>query len=254
MDTELGSAAVAVHGGAYRRFVKKLLSGPSAPDQAMHDAIGGEFEAMGVIELDLLISVGLRPDSSVVDVGCGSGRLAAPLSRYLTGPYLGTDVVPDLLDYARRLANRDDWRFEVAEGLRIPAPDSSADIVCFFSVLTHLRHEESFRYLEEAKRVSRPDGRIVFSFLEFAIPSHWIVFEKDVAEIGFDQPVNQFMSRDGIDAFARNLGLEVVQYLDGDTPNIPLSQPVRFSNGQTFTDLAPLGQSVAVLRRISPTG
>ena len=28
------------------------------------------------------------------DVGCGSGRLAKPLSTYLTGRYLGTDLVP----------------------------------------------------------------------------------------------------------------------------------------------------------------
>jgi hypothetical protein len=35
------------------------------------------------------------------------------------------------------------------EGIRIPCPDNVADFVTFFSVLTHITHEESFQYLQE---------------------------------------------------------------------------------------------------------
>jgi ubiquinone/menaquinone biosynthesis C-methylase UbiE len=136
-----------------------------------------------VIERELLIQYGLRPDHDVIDVGCGSGRLAKPLSAYLRGGYLGIDVVPDLVDYARALVGRADWRFEVTDGLTIPAEDEQADFVCFFSVLTHLLHEQSYVYLREAQRVLRPGGKIVFSFLDFAIPCHWDVFEMNIADV-----------------------------------------------------------------------
>jgi ubiquinone/menaquinone biosynthesis C-methylase UbiE len=95
-------------------------------------AVGGEFEAFGILERELLIQQGLKQDGYLIDVGCGSGRLAKPLSQYLTGKYLGIDVVPELVEYARKLVPQPDWRFEVAEGLRIPEKNNQADMVCFF--------------------------------------------------------------------------------------------------------------------------
>src|SRR5439155_15208886 len=137
---------------AYRKYVK-TLGQRHTRDRAMQIAIGGEFEAFGILERDLLVQYGLQPAGHVIDVGCGSGRLAKPLSEYLRGPYLGIDIVPDLVDYARDLVGRPDWRFEVASGLEIPERDGRADIVCFFSVFTHLLHEQSYAYLKESRRV-----------------------------------------------------------------------------------------------------
>jgi SAM-dependent methyltransferase len=230
----------------YRRLVKTLLAGGDA-DRAMHQAIGGNFESIGLMERDFLIFQGLEPGGFVIDIGCGSGRLAAPLSQYLRGPYLGTDVVPELLEYARTTVDRPDWKFELADGLRIPATEGSADVVCFFSLFTHLLHEESYTYLLEARRVLKPTGRIIFSFLEFAIWSHWSVFESDLAAIGTDAPHNQFMSRDGIQAWATHLEMQVLDIFDGDTPHIPLSEPVTMENGTRYESLGALGQSIAVL-------
>ena len=36
-------------------------------------------------------------------------------------------------------------------------------MVCAFSVFTHIEHEDSYLYLEEALRIVRPGGRFVFS-------------------------------------------------------------------------------------------
>ncbi|MGH9199043.1 MAG: class I SAM-dependent methyltransferase [Acidimicrobiia bacterium] len=236
---------------SYRRHVREIRSEVADERTGMELAVGGEFEAMGRLERDLLIAHGLRSDSSVADIGCGSGRLALPLSEYLSGAgaYLGTDVVPELLDYARRLVNRPDWRFELVTGLNIQAPDASFDFVCFFSVFTHLLHEESYRYLEEARRVVRPSGKIVFSFLEFAVPDHWQVFESNLAAIGSQHHLNQFMSWDGVRAWADHLRLELVGIWRGDEAHIPLTAPVVRESGTRYEKLGTIGQSVAVLRR-----
>jgi SAM-dependent methyltransferase len=232
----------------YRGLVDRLRRRHST-DKAMHLAIGGEFEAFGIIERQILIQYGLQPDDYVVDVGCGSGRLAKPLGEYLRGRYLGIDIVPDLVDYARVLAGRSDWRFEVAEGLKIPERDGRAQMVCFFSVLTHLLHEQSYAYLKEARRVLAPGGRIVISFLEFAIPSHWAVFDSMIADIGGQDQLNMFIERNAIHAWADHLSLEVVAIHDGDKPHVPLPHPVTLDNGSVQTGMGHLGQSVCILRK-----
>ena len=219
-------------------------------DEAMRRAVGGHFEGMGLLELETLKHFGLQEDSYVIDVGCGSGRLAKPLSGYLTGAYLGIDVVPALLAYAKDLVNRPDWRFELAAGLSIPEADNSADLVCFFSVLTHLMHEQSYVYLLEAKRVLKPGGRIVFSFLDFTVPSHWDVFELTVGDVEVNaQHLNVFMSKDGVSVWAERLGMELEALHDGDKPYVPLSQPIAFENGTSAETLGSVGQSVCVLRK-----
>lgn len=215
--------------------------------EAMSKAVGGAFEAIGQLEAALLRQQGLQPGHTLIDVGCGSGRLAIQLRDYLEGRYVGMDVVKDLIDYAREICARPDWHFYEAPGLTIPEPDACADMVCFFSVFTHLLHDESFKYLKDAARVLKPDGRIVFSFLEFQIPSHWAVFEQVVNDDRPDKVLNQFMSRDAIEAWAPRCGLEILEIFDGDKPHIPLAAPVQWEDGRVQTDWGNLGQSVCVL-------
>lgn len=217
--------------------------------RAMELAVGGEFDAVGRIELELLRYAGLEPRHSVVDVGCGSGRLALPLAQFLTGTYIGIDVVPDMVDYARGIVGRPDWRFEIASNFAIPDGDATADMVCFFSVFTHLLHEETFTYLKDAYRVLRPGGKVVFSFLEFRIEGHWPVFEATVNAMGAGTPHNQFLDQDAINRFADAIGFHVEEIRRGDDPFIPLEQPVVWENGARFESFAALGQSIAILTR-----
>ena len=234
---------------SYKNHVSKLLRRHNEP-KAMALAVGGDWEAVGLAEFHLLLQQGLAPDHTLVDVGCGSGRLAVRLKDYLKGKYVGIDVVPELYEYARKIAGRPDWEFKRAPGLTIPMPDKSADMICFFSVFTHLTHEESYKYLEDARRVLKDDGRIVLSFLEFLLPSHWILFQHHLAGRKDDGVVlNQFKSRDGLQAWSSRLGLEIVEIADGDKPHIPIPAPITWENGAIHEGMTHLGQSVCVLRK-----
>lgn len=240
--------------GTYPRLVRSLKL-RQGTDRAMQLAVGGEFEAFGVLELEILKHFGLHENDYVIDIGCGSGRLAKPLSAYLKGAYLGIDIVPELVRYAQRIVARPDWRFEVAEGLRIPERDGSADLVCFFSVFTHLLHEQTYVYLEEARRALKPGGRIVFSFLDFTVPSHWRIFEANIADLRINaHPLNMFMSCDAIAVWAERLGMRIVALQPGEQPFIPLARPVAFESGAVMEQLGTIGQSVCVLEKAGKTG
>lgn len=215
---------------------------------AMARAVGGHYDAVGALEFYLLVQLGLQPEHTVVDVGCGSGRLAVKLRDYLSGPYLGTDVVAELAAYAAEQCARHDWRFEITNGASIPQRAGSADFVCFFSVFTHLLHADSYRYLAEAKRVAKPGGTIVFSFLEFSVAAHWKAFSDTLSGRRAGGVLNQFVSRDAIAAWADHLGLSIEHVFSGDSNFIELPEPVRFDDGRVLTGSGSIGQSVCVLR------
>jgi SAM-dependent methyltransferase len=98
---------------AYIDHVRRLEQRVECKDEAMRLAVGGEFDAVGKLEYYLLRSLGLRSGHLVIDVGCGSGRLARQLASDTSIRYVGTDVVPRLLEAARTAAGRNDWEFRL---------------------------------------------------------------------------------------------------------------------------------------------
>jgi 2-polyprenyl-3-methyl-5-hydroxy-6-metoxy-1,4-benzoquinol methylase len=234
---------------AYIDHVRRVEESLGSGDAALRRAVGGEFEAVGKLEYYLLRSLGLTTGHLVVDVGCGSGRLAQQLAPDKGIRYIGTDVVPRLIESARTLARREDWEFSVVEDVRIPCTDRAADFVTFFSVLTHTTHVESFKYLQEAARCLKVGGRVVMSFLEFRIPCHWETFMISVKAKAGGHLI-QFLDRDAIAAWAGHSGLAVDSFFDGDNGHIPIPEEILWENGTCMKSLGNLGQSVAVLRKV----
>lgn len=233
----------------YNLWLKQLLE-THPEDEAMSIAVGGNFEATGILERCALMQSGLAKNHTLIDVGCGSGRLAFELKDYLKGRYIGIDVVPELLRYAREKCGRSDWKFYVGPGLTIPEPDQSADFVSFFSVFTHLLHAESYTYLRDALRVLRPGGKVVFSFVEFAVPEHWGVFEGSMADPNPNKVLLQFMSRDGIEAWANHLQVSSFEIHGGKEHYVELDKTVHWDNGMEWAPgKMPFGQSLCTFTK-----
>lgn len=211
----------------YRDFVSELIA-TSPLDVAMARAVGAgndtakEHQNTGEAEAELLSRVGLRCGHSLIDMGCGSGRLSTALGQRLgtSIEYLGVDIIPELIDYARAKAPPS-YRFVIHDEMSVPALDQTADFIVAFSLFTHLLHEETYVYLRDARRALKPDGRIVFSFIE--LPTHWFVFEAMASIPG--QNFTILIARSMIETWAEKLDLRIECY-----------------------DPYPFGQSVVVLR------
>jgi ubiquinone/menaquinone biosynthesis C-methylase UbiE len=201
------------HVREYRRLVRFLVR-RHGNAEAMERAVGGGgYERVGAAQAELLRSHGLADDSYLIDVGCGSGRTAFALRSVAPLRYHGTDVVPELLDYAREKAARPDWRFTLVEGLTIPDDDNRADMVAMFSVLTHLTPAEGFRYVTDAIRVLKPGGRLVASFLDEAFEPHRRAagtrLEQFINHLRGGTVTNVTLKREQIAQWARDLKLRV---------------------------------------------
>jgi SAM-dependent methyltransferase len=61
--------------------------------------VGGRWDQIGDLQCRFLIDHGLKPEHSLLDIGCGSLRGGVPFIRYLeTGNYIGVDINQSLLD------------------------------------------------------------------------------------------------------------------------------------------------------------
>ncbi|MAW80405.1 MAG: hypothetical protein CMI63_09210 [Parvularcula sp.] len=156
----------------YRRLVRGLLKRSASEADAMEKAVGGAFEKVGAAQAKLVKELCPQGGFHLIDVGCGSGRLAHALRAETRVSYTGFDVVPDLVAYAEKICDRPDWRFDTISELALPVENAQADIIMFMSVFTHLKPDEIKTYLAEAFRVLKPGGRIVASYIDPDATAH----------------------------------------------------------------------------------
>ena len=117
------------------------------------------------ILLQVVRELDLRPDSRVVDVGCGEGAYAFRLATHFGFRVLGIDPVQRHLDLAREarregvpdIASR--VSFERGTATRIPVPDRSLDLVWCRDVMVHV--EDPRAAFAEFARALRPGGYVV---------------------------------------------------------------------------------------------
>jgi ubiquinone/menaquinone biosynthesis C-methylase UbiE len=198
-----------------------------ARQMATDDAVGGgPYDLMGRLELEILEREGLRPEHTLVDFGCGNGRLAVHAAAYLSrGSYCGIDISPTFLRLAQRRTAasvpaptcRVSWQRQTGDC--IPLPDCSADRMCAFSVFTHMEHEDTYRYLCEARRVVRPGGQMVYSCLPMTLAYAQKVFLVQAAQsfsARWRQVRNIVTTIELMNSIATLAGWRVVRWIAGD--------------------------------------
>ena len=104
----------------------------------------------------------LSPDTRLLDVGCGDGRLGA----------LIRDAVPGIHVEGAEVLARDGCAIpcRAFDGSRLPFPDGSFDVCLFVDVLHHMK--DPLPLLREACRVSRRYLLIKDHFAESSL-DHW---------------------------------------------------------------------------------
>src|ERR1700741_1289804 len=88
------------------------------PPRCLHSVGPSDFVETGEEFLRYFTELaGLTPHERVLDVGCGTGRMARPLSRYLTdGRYDGVDVVGPSIAWCQAAYRRfPNFRFHHAD-------------------------------------------------------------------------------------------------------------------------------------------
>jgi len=139
-----------------------------------------QFVAVGNRLAGLMAEAGLEAGDRVLDIGCGSGRIAAGLANVLTtGRYEGFDVDKSRVAWAQEHIDLPHFTFrhvKVRNGMysrrtlkrgssfTFPYPDDSFDFAIATSLFTHLVPDDAAHYLQEAARVLDRGGTLFATF------------------------------------------------------------------------------------------
>jgi SAM-dependent methyltransferase len=170
--------------GLLKRTAKPL----PVPPRQMRELIGrAEAEAFEhAVGEPVFPTVSEAQYESLLDFGCGCGRIARQLAVAAAptpGRYVGIDLhagmiawanenlAPRLPNFAFLHANVFNPGFNPDPALPRTAPfpveDASVTLLLALSVFTHLLQRQAEYYLDEVKRVLRPDGVMIASFFLF---------------------------------------------------------------------------------------
>ncbi len=157
------------------------------PPKHLIKLIGGKEEtdyvSIAAHFFDIFLKYGeLKETDRVLDVGCGCGRMAMPMTGYLKGgSYEGFDVVEEMVDWCRdNITTRfPNFRFKYVDlfngeynkkgkvqpsEFRFPYGDSEFDFTFLTSIFTHLMEKDVAHYVREIARTLKPTGRAVMTF------------------------------------------------------------------------------------------
>ena len=117
--------------------------------------------------------------SSVLDMGCGCKLVQAILNHDLpVNRYVGIDVFPDLIRFLQSSVHDSRFSFHVQNtqnemynprgeplgpATRLPVEEGSFDIICLFSLFTHLAPNDYSAMLQMLRRYIKPTGKIIYS-------------------------------------------------------------------------------------------
>ena len=210
---------------------------------------GGDAIMTGYQELEVLRAFKELRGASIIDIGCGIGRLTSYLLEENVTEYLGLDIIPEILAEAIDAArNGQNFKFAIAENCKLPAADAAADIVCGFSLITHLLDEEIFEYFTEARRVLRSDGIAVFSFLDFENTLHRQKFVQHarVHRHGHGD-LTRFTTKSFLSLLAKETGFPVTRFIDPGQIAVRDSGRKILLDGRRAPEVARLGQTVCIM-------
>ncbi len=203
---------------------------PAPPSRLIH-LVGGSndlawFLGSGAIAADCIREVlasneiSLDGLGSILDFGCGAGRVLRQWHDLTTTRVCGSDYNPELVRWTRDNLPFADIQQNGLDA-RLGWPDGSFDFVYALSVFTHLTESVSLAWIAELTRILAPGGHLLITTHGDCYRPHLPPADRDAYDRG--EPVVRLLGREGSNdcaafhppAYVHDRlvrGLEIVEY------------------------------------------
>jgi len=137
----------------------------------------------------------LRTCGSILDFGCGSARIIR-LYRYMSGVRLvGSDANPECIAWCREQVPGCEFHINQLEPPLPFATGNDFDLIISLSVFTHIPLEQQIIWLQEMKRVLKPNGFLLCTVVgtshidaQLGADGRRMIQEKGEITLGKDDP------------------------------------------------------------------
>lgn len=221
---------------------------PLVPPCWLHSVGGGDYTQIGEGFFRHFVDLGgLKPHERVLDVGCGTGRMARPLTGYLEGgSYDGIDIVAPSIEWCQKVYSRrhSNFHFHFADvyneaynpagrhraaEYRFPFETESFDFVFLTSVFTHMLPTDVENYLSEVARVLKRGGRCLITYFLLNSDSLRLIEEK-ASIFNFEHEAQGFRMQD------KDVPERAIAYEEGrilalyEKHGLTISEPIHYGS------------------------
>jgi len=104
----------------------------------------------------------LVKNKKVLDAACGEGYGTNLISQHAEFVW-GIDISKDSIDWATTAYHSNNIEFKVSDIQTLPISDQSVDVVVSFETIEHVDEKAQEKFLNEIKRVLKPNGILIMS-------------------------------------------------------------------------------------------
>lgn len=154
--------------------------------------------------------LGLEPPKKILDVATGTGALAYELAK-LGHDVIGIDLSPEMLNQAKKkLTPKLKLTFQLADGTKLLFKDNSFDATTISWGIHDMPYEIGIKVLEEMKRVTKKDGRILI--VDYMEPKKHIVAKFTHLLVSlYETKYYQSFIRKGMSTYIRQSKLKIIK-------------------------------------------
>jgi ubiquinone/menaquinone biosynthesis C-methylase UbiE len=181
-------------------FLRRITYDRFAADEVAWSQTGQTW-----VEQWILPSIAKLTDANwrVLEIGCGPGRLLAPLAERFR-EVIGVDFSQDMINYAtRRLSAFTNIILQKNDGATLPFQDQSVDLVLSVIAFQHMSLVAIRSYFSETFRVLKPSGLFRFQT------------RRDIQRRNVSIYDRHFLSKDEVLQLAKTIGFELLSYESG---------------------------------------
>jgi SAM-dependent methyltransferase len=201
-----------------------------------------QFEKQGIEWVGLFKKYGLTNTANFLDIGCGIGRIAIPLSFDFQGNYFGFDAVKRGVDWCKKNISSNNKNFHFlyvdlfndlyktsgsnAANYQFEYENDFFDFACAISVYTHMIPIELVNYLKNSASVIKSNGIKVATF--FILDEESRVLQEKNSSFSFKHTFENFALMDEnvaganvaydkgyLEKVIKDSGFEIIEHIKG---------------------------------------